>query len=55
MNIYFIIICSISILGLGVDLAQNGEVVEREKSFLTSLIAIIIKTTLIYFAIKTGF
>lgn len=56
MNIYFIILCVLMLLNLGVALAKDGELREREKiSFVRTLIVCVFQFVMIYMAIKTGF
>lgn len=55
MNIYFIILMILQFMGLGVDLARHGKERTIKENFWSSLISRIISTTLLYFAVKTGF
>ena len=56
MNVYFIILCVLMILNIGVALAKDGEFKEREKySFVVTLIASVFQFVMIYMAIETGF
>lgn len=55
MNVYFIIILIMEILGLGMHLAKDGEPKEGEYNFFVSLIAVALNMFLIVMAIKTGF
>lgn len=55
MNIYFIIICLVSSIGLGIDIGNHNEEQIKNTNAFASLIARIIKIIMIYFAIKTGF
>ena len=55
MNIYFIIICLVSSIGLGIDIGNHNKERKVQNSAFASLIARIIQIIMIYFAIKTGF
>lgn len=55
MNIYFIILMILQCMGLGIDLARHGKERIVKDNFWATLIAKIIETTLLYFAVKTGF
>lgn len=55
MNIYFIILCIMTTLAIGINLAKHGEDKEGEYNFWSSLIAGVIEIILIYLAIKQGF
>lgn len=55
MNIFFIIMCGIYVLNLGIAMAKHGEPKEDNYNFIASLIGALIGITLIYFAVKTGF
>lgn len=55
MNIYFTIYIVLEILSIGINLAKDGEPREDHYNFMTTLIAAIINTFLLYMAIKEGF
>ena len=55
MNGWFIAICIMYALGLGINIAKHGEPKDDEYNALISLISIGINLTLIIMAIKTGF
>lgn len=55
MNIYFIIICFVSSIGFGIDIANHNKERKVKNSAFDSLIVRFIQITVIYFAIKTGF
>ena len=52
MNIYFLIICVMYLLRLGVALAEHGKEREGRYSFWATLIASLIGITLIWLAIN---
>ena len=55
MNWYFITICILYALSLGVTLAQHGKPKEGKQNFWLSLFTIILQLFLIINAIKVGF
>ena len=55
MNYWFIGICVIYTLSLGIHLAKDGEPKEGTYSFITTLIAVVINVFILVMAIKTGF
>lgn len=58
MNIYFIILACLNVMGIGIALGKHGEprYKENEKyNFFTTLIASIIQMGLVYMAVKVGF
>lgn len=55
MNIYFVIICVLFALSLGITLSRNGEYTYDKYDFKVSLFAILIELFLIYNAIMVGF
>ena len=55
MNYYFIVILMLFATNLGINLTRHGQQRTDNYNFFTSLIAVIIETVLVYFAIKTGF
>lgn len=55
MNYYFIALLILYAMNLGINLSRNGQPKKENYNFFTSLIAVIIEITLVYFAIKTGF
>ena len=55
MNYWFITICVIYTLSLGVSLAKDGEPKEGTYSFWATLISAIINVFILVMAVKTGF
>ncbi len=55
MNYYFITLMMLLAMSLGINLTRHGQQRTDNYNFFTSLIAVIIETVLVYFAIKTGF
>lgn len=55
MNIYFIILCFLMVLNLGVSLAKNGEAKEEKYNFWLTLFAGVFELLMIYLAIEKGF
>ena len=55
MNIYFIILVIMNILGIGINLGKDGEPKKGNYSFFKALISAIIELALVYCAVKTGF
>lgn len=55
MNYYFIALLILLAMSLGINLTRHGQQRTDNYIFFTSLIAVIIETVLVYFAIKTGF
>lgn len=55
MNYYFITLMMLLAMSLGINLIRHGQQRTDNYNFFTSLIAVIIETVLVYFAIKTGF
>ena len=56
MNVYFIVLCVLMTLNLGIAMAKDGDSREGERySFIVTLIASVIQFVMIYMAIETGF
>lgn len=55
MNYYFITLLILYAMNLGINLTRHGQPREDNYNFITSLIAALIESVLVYFAIKTGF
>ena len=55
MNYYFIALLMLFAMNLGINLTRHGQPRKDNYNFITSLIAVLIESVLVYFAIKTGF
>lgn len=55
MNIYFMIYCGLTAMGLGMTLVEHGKPKEGNNNFFISLVSAVIYIFLIYKAIKCGF
>lgn len=55
MNWYFITICVVFVLSLGIELGQHGKPKEGNHSFWIALISVAIELWLIIKAIRVGF
>lgn len=55
MNVYFIILCCICAISLGVSLVNHGKPREGDNNFFITLLSVAIQMFLIYKAVKFGF